>query len=315
MARTAPKRWAPHWETIDGVVYMTETGGTFHVDRQQVGYRETRDEDGMLITGDISQKRISMNAVEITGSDGSDFIRLEKDAHSLVDGGAGNDTIKGGQKSDQLHGGAGNDYIRGGGGDDLVYGDAGNDRVTGGSGNDELHGGDGHDFLFGGSGADIMYGGAGDDIFFLKDALSFNSEDFKHAGKAATALKAFVYESGGTADVIMDFESVSAKNEQNKTDKEDTDKIRLSDKKDVLYQNVIIESDTAGDAYTLIFSRDEEDNDVLHGVIKGDVDLTIADFKNARSVSEVDAITIEPWPEEVSDIFSSTESAGDVYII
>ena len=80
-------------------------------------------------------------------------------------------------------------------------------------------------------------------------------------------------------------------------------------------QQVGHESDTAGDAYTLIFSRDEEDNDVLHGVIKGDVDLTVADFKNARSVSEVDAITIEPWLEDASDIFSHIEPVGDVDIM
>lgn len=127
MTRATPTRWAPHWQTIDGVVYMTETGGSHYLDplnllfgQYQVGYKERRDEDGMLLTGDITQKHTGMNSVEITGSDESDFIRLEKDAHSVVDGGAGNDTIKGGRVSDVIRGGTGNDYVRGGGGDDQV---------------------------------------------------------------------------------------------------------------------------------------------------------------------------------------------------
>ena len=205
MTRATPTRWAPHWQTIDGVVYMTETGGSHYLDplnllfgQYQVGYKERRDEDGMLLTGDITQKRTGMNSVEITGSDESDFIRLEKDAHSVVDGGAGNDTIKGGRVSDVIRGGTGND------------------RVTGGSGDDELHGGVGDDFIFGGKGTDIMFGGEGQDIFFLKDALDPHIGDFRQITE--------------TADIIKDFEQGS-------------DKIRLGTYEHVTYQNVIVGDD------------------------------------------------------------------------
>ena len=65
----------------------------------------------------------------------------------MIDGGAGNDTIRAG---------TGNDTIYGGVGDDRLYGDAGNDTLIGGAGNDTLEGGAGNDlYLFSaGSGQD-----------------------------------------------------------------------------------------------------------------------------------------------------------------
>jgi len=291
MARSAPTRWAPHWQTIDGVVYMTETGGSHYLDplnllegQYQVGYKERRDEDGMLLTGDITQKRTSMTAVEITGSDGSDFIRLEKDAHSVVDGGAGNDTIKGGQVSDLIRGGDGNDYVRGGGGEDQVFGGDGNDRVTGGSGHDELHGGAGHDFLFGGSGTDIMYGGAGHDIFFLKDALDPNIGDFRKITE--------------TADIVKDF-TVGE------------DKIRLGTYEHVTYQNVIV----GDDAYTLVLGLDNAGGSHVRGLLEGNIDLNEKDFKNALSVTELPQQSVDPWAEPVVDFHSTLDTGGDVDIM
>ena len=277
MTRATPTRWAPHWQTIDGVVYMTETGGSYYLDplnllfgQYQVGYKERRDEDGMLLTGDITQKRTGMNSVEITGSDESDFIRLEKDAHSVVDGGAGNDTIKGGRVSDVIRGGTGNDYVRGGGGDDQVFGGTGNDRVTGGSGDDELHGGVGDDFIFGGKGTDIMFGGEGQDIFFLKDALDPHIGDFRQITE--------------TADIIKDFEQGS-------------DKIRLGTYEHVTYQNVIV----GDDAYTLILGLDVQGTSHVRGIIEGDVDLETSDFKNVLSVTELPQQSVDPWDAHVPE--------------
>ena len=288
MTRTAPTRWAPHWETIDGVVYMTETGGTFHVDRQQVGHKLSWDEDGNPLTGEFSHELVRFDGKPVvrhtTGSDGSDLIHNEKDLSSVIDGGGGNDTIKGGRKNDELRGGDGNDYVRGGGGGDLVFGGSGNDRVTGGSGNDELHGGDGHDFLFGGSGTDIMYGGAGDDIFFLKDMLAPNPVDFRA-----------IFE---TADTIKDFQIGE-------------DKIRLGTYEHVTYQNVTV----GEDVYTVIQGLNDNGGSHVRGIIEGDVDLSHSDFKNARSVTELPAQSIEPWTEDVSDIFSHIEPVGDVDIM
>ena len=306
MTRATPTRWAPHWQTIDGVVYMTETGGSHYLDplnllfgQYQVGYKERRDEDGMLLTGDITQKRTGMNSVEITGSDESDFIRLEKDAHSVVDGGAGNDTIKGGRVSDVIRSGTGNDYVRGGGGDDQVFGGTGNDRVTGGNGDDELHGGAGDDFIFGGRGTDIMFGGAGQDIFFLKDALDPHIGDFRQITE--------------TADIIKDFEQGS-------------DKIRLGTYEHVTYQNVVVGDDAyndiligdmfigaeadlvtyqnvivGDDAYTLILGLDVQGTSHVRGIIEGDVDLETSDFKNVLSVTELPQQSVDPWDAHVPE--------------
>jgi hypothetical protein len=285
MAKTTPTRWAPHWETIEGVVYMTETGDTIHNGRKQVGYRETRDEDGILLTGDISQKRTGMDSAEITGSGGSDLIRLEKDAKSTVNAGAGHDTVRGSQVNDLIHGGDGNDYVRGGRGNDIVYGDAGNDRVTGGKGNDTLHGGDGHDFLFGGAGTDIMFGGSGDDIFYLKDALDPSIGDFR------TIVD--------TADIIKDFE-------------QGQDKIRVGTKEHVIYQNVTV---GGTDTYTLIFGLKDEGGTHVRGIIEGDVDLTRSDFKNARSVAEIDAVSVDAWPDDSHELPELLSPVGDAGII
>ncbi len=106
---------------------------------------------------------------------------------SVIDAGAGHDTVQGGVYSDYLIGGAGNDALvghqghdilvggegddtlRGGDGDDHVYGGAGNDVIddmisTGYVyGHDKFDGGDGNDKLFGRFGDDTLYGGTGDD--------------------------------------------------------------------------------------------------------------------------------------------------------
>ena len=288
MARTAPTRWAPHWETIDGVVYMTETGGVYHADKQQVGHKLSWDEDGNPLTGAFSHELEWYEGSPIlrrtTGSDGSDLIHNEKDLSSVIDGGGGNDTIKGGRKDDELRGGDGNDYVRGGGGNDQVFGGTGNDRVTGGSGHDELHGGDGHDFLFGGSGTDIMYGGAGDDIFFLKDTLDPDLGDFRAIVE--------------TADTIKDFQIGE-------------DKIRLGTYEHVTYQNVTV----GANVYTVIQGRDDNGGSHVRGIIEGDVDLSQSDFKNARSVTEIPQQSIEPWTDGDSSDILSLGSVGDVDII
>lgn len=74
---------------------------------------------------------------------------------SVLDGGAGNDTLRGG---------AGNDGIYGGSNDDQLFGDAGDDHITGNDGNDFLDAGSGNDIVSGGTGFDTIYAGAGEDI-------------------------------------------------------------------------------------------------------------------------------------------------------
>ena len=58
-----------------------------------------------------------------------------------------------------LDGGAGNDSIHAGGGPDVVLGGAGEDALFGGSGRDLLIGGAGKDTIHGGTGSDILIGG------------------------------------------------------------------------------------------------------------------------------------------------------------
>ncbi|MFD1808606.1 hypothetical protein ACFSHQ_12295 [Gemmobacter lanyuensis] len=56
------------------------------------------------------------------------------------------------------------DLIDGGAGDDTLRGSGGNDALIGGAGQNYLDGGDGDDLLAGGDGTDSLIGGAGFDI-------------------------------------------------------------------------------------------------------------------------------------------------------
>ena len=72
------------------------------------------------------------------------------DLYTLIDGDAGNDTLKGNAGNDTLYGGTGNDTLEGNAGNDLLYGDAGNDTLEGGEGDDVyiFSKGDGEDRIF-----------------------------------------------------------------------------------------------------------------------------------------------------------------------
>ncbi|MGB3264880.1 MAG: Mbeg1-like protein [Microcoleus sp.] len=90
-----------------------------------------------------------------------------------------NNTATGGKGEDTIIGSGGNDTLRGNRGNDSITGDEGDDFLYGGRDNDYLEGGDGNDLMSGEFGSDILIGGAGRDRFVL--------------------------ESGGGADVIVDF--------------------------------------------------------------------------------------------------------------
>ncbi len=85
---------------------------------------------------------------------------------SVIDAGAGNDTVYGGVYSDYLIGGAGNDSLLGYQGHDVIVAGEGNDSLRGGAGNDQLYGGKGHDYFDAGEGDDTLYGGEGDDTLY-----------------------------------------------------------------------------------------------------------------------------------------------------
>ena len=111
-----------------------------------------------------------------TGTSGNDSMYGSKYLNSVIDGGAGNDTVYSEAGNDTVFGGDGSDWILGYDGDDSLLGGAGNDNLDGGNGNDillggtgddNLSGGAGNDTLSGGDGANYLYGEAGDDLYLL----------------------------------------------------------------------------------------------------------------------------------------------------
>lgn len=128
----------------------------------------------------------------LTGSDGNDSVKIALNRPCLrdvVDGGAGDDTIRGGDLSDTLEGGLGRDKLIGGGGFDYVWyqtaptgvtvdlsmtgwqntGGEGRDLLSGIEGvlgslyNDTLTGDDGNNDIGGSVGDDTLIGGLGSD--------------------------------------------------------------------------------------------------------------------------------------------------------
>jgi Ca2+-binding RTX toxin-like protein len=92
-------------------------------------------------------------------------------------GGSGNDSITGNDAANILDGRAGDDTIKAG---------AGNDILIGGAGTNSLDGGDGDDTFRAGSGADAMIGGAGTDYadYRLAGALAINLATGFHSAAA-----------------------------------------------------------------------------------------------------------------------------------
>lgn len=114
----------------------------------------------------------------LSGENGDDVISIQYPygdalytSDNLIEGGAGNDTIKAIAGHDTIFGGEGDDSIVSGSGGlgvvgadpDWVSGGSGNDIIFGRGGNDTLLGDEGDDTLVGGSGHDSLLGGAGDD--------------------------------------------------------------------------------------------------------------------------------------------------------
>jgi Ca2+-binding RTX toxin-like protein len=81
----------------------------------------------------------------VSGGDGNDLIQPwgNYTNGTLLDGGAGNDTINGSGYNESILGGSGNDSLNGQGGSDSIDGGTGDDTINGGAGNDTIDGGDG----------------------------------------------------------------------------------------------------------------------------------------------------------------------------
>lgn len=84
--------------------------------------------------------KIVFNTVErmIDGGDGDEFIMVEGDRNTTVDGGAGDDRIDTSGGNDSIDGGLGNDTIIAGAGDDTVVASQGEDWVNTGTGDDVI---------------------------------------------------------------------------------------------------------------------------------------------------------------------------------
>lgn len=122
-------------------------------------------------------------------------------------GGAGDDSIRGFGGADLIYGGDGKDVINGHNENDTIYGEAGNDVLTGNAQDDYLDGGEGNDRLFGGLDNDTLVGGAGND-----QLEGGSGDDVLDGGTGrdtltgGTGADVFVFDWGGKADVITDFE-------------------------------------------------------------------------------------------------------------
>lgn len=109
----------------------------------------------------------------------------------LLDGTAGDDTIRGLGGGDQLNGFSGEDLLIAGGGGDGMEGGTGADVLRAGPGHDTLWGRLGPDALYGGGGFDVltgglqrdqMYAGAGDDTLVLTVLGEDNGRDYANCG-------------------------------------------------------------------------------------------------------------------------------------
>src|SRR5262249_28296938 len=137
--------------------------------------------NGAKVTGTLNGQSVNqtfrqtLTQIRVSVGGGNDTVTIA-DAITIptvIDAGAGADSVKGGGGSDLVFGGAGNDTISAAAGDDNVDAGAGNDSIIGGlgrdllmggTGDDIIQGGDGNDLLIGGLGADQLFGQNGDDI-------------------------------------------------------------------------------------------------------------------------------------------------------
>jgi Ca2+-binding RTX toxin-like protein len=91
----------------------------------------------------------SMHTVMLDGHQGDDVLDASGSSAALtiLNGGAGNDTLTGSDRDDRMFGGAGDDILLGRDGDDLMFGGEGNDRMYGHRGRDQMSGGAGTDMM------------------------------------------------------------------------------------------------------------------------------------------------------------------------
>jgi Ca2+-binding RTX toxin-like protein len=129
--------------------------------------------------------------ISVIGGNGDDLVTVDQtygsfSIKSVINVGAGDDTVHAGEEPDRINGGAGDDLLDAGGGNNTVYGGTGNDTLMAGSGNDYLNGGVGHDVVYGGDGNDTLadstgpntlLGGSGNNVFVIANVTN-NTTDY-----------------------------------------------------------------------------------------------------------------------------------------
>ncbi len=151
------------------------------------------------VAGDDTVTMAADGAVDgSTGADSIDNTFVDGDGDSidnsgsLIEGNAGDDTIRAGLGNDTILGGDGNDQIFGLDGDDLISGNDGHDSIWGDAGNDTLYGNEGDDKLIGGEGNDLLIGGEGNNLMYgdgvFGDTGGWDSSDAPEAGSGSDTL-------------------------------------------------------------------------------------------------------------------------------
>ncbi|OQW63987.1 MAG: hypothetical protein A4S17_00305 [Proteobacteria bacterium HN_bin10] len=230
----------------------TNSNFTIDAETHYLGTPITLDE-GVVLTGETTvtvTREVTINRIgwrvanaagltidgEAVASGPSDQVRVA----ALIDGGAGDDTIRGGDLGNDLLGGDGNDTLIGGALDDWQFGGDGNDRLfagnvtdtnfsdtatdaaseaardaavtvdggngdylDGGAGDDSIYGGRGSDWLNGGAGVDSLRAGDGGDVLDggEGDDRGANGEAFLLGGAGSDQ---YVFYFGAGNDVIFD---------------------------------------------------------------------------------------------------------------
>jgi agmatine deiminase len=104
-----------------------------------------------------------VRTIRVTGLNGDDHLEIDQSTGTIT-------------LSTVLNGGAGNDTIIGGAGKDTIYGGDGNDRLLGNANDDVLYGENGNDYLDGGIGVDFLDGGTGQNVI-VPDARDHGAQD------------------------------------------------------------------------------------------------------------------------------------------
>lgn len=148
-----------------------------------------------------------VTSLNVSGSDGDDFIQNNTNLNATIDGGNGNDTIRGGMGNDMITGGAGNDIITDvGGAMNSLDGGDGNDNLWALSptGVDSLQGGAGNDTLYSiVGGTNTTDGGLGNDVIIARGTDNITSDagdrivQFKDRGQNVALDNGTLYVQGG----------------------------------------------------------------------------------------------------------------------